>query len=182
MTRVMLTPMARRLVEVARLEAMRRFEAAAGRGGDRGAVRLMDDYELTAAEMLICAPAFWLRDEEFAARFIRSAGDAVVVAWREAVEALDSGQLAAPVRACRLLRLAASMAAGVPVSLRDCVRSGGPAGGWIDTTERVDWLAAGIAAGKPVSLCDCVLPGLPGGPVGWMDATEWLGDPEGEAR
>jgi hypothetical protein len=71
-----------------------------------------------------CAP-FWLGHRGFVTGFIRRRdGELLRVKWRDAVAALDVGDLAAPPVHQRVLRLAASMAAGVPVSLRDCFEPG----------------------------------------------------------
>ncbi len=72
---------------------------------------------------------FWLRHRGFVTRFIRPGGGLLRVAWGEAVVALEAGELAAPPVQRRVLRLAASVAAGVPVDLRDCFGPGdsGPA-------------------------------------------------------
>jgi hypothetical protein len=104
-----------------------------------------DEAELQAVEMLTQPPwwGFWLSYEGFLERFVRACGapDArgrrpARVAWDEVVAALEAGALPAPESQQRLLWLAASMAVGVPISLRDCVNPG-----------VIGWLAYVEAAG-----------------------------------
>src|SRR5262249_18284052 len=95
-----------------------------------------DEAGRVAVEMLTCYPhwrPFWLAYEGFADRFVHVCGQPnehgvrpARLAWEEAIAALDAGDLPAPVGQQRRLRLAASMAAGVPVSLRDCLIPGLP--------------------------------------------------------
>jgi hypothetical protein len=78
-----------------------------------------------AAELLIGHQQWLLRDD-FVARFVRIAPDSrdvplAVVGWRAAVRALAAGRLACSDSEGHVLRLAASLAEGVPVDLGECL-------------------------------------------------------------
>jgi hypothetical protein len=80
-----------------------------------------------AAVELLIAHRYWLCREDFVGRFVRLvphvAGDGVlaVVGWRVAVRALSTGRLPCSGGEGRVLRIAASVAEGVPVDLADCL-------------------------------------------------------------
>lgn len=85
--------------------------------------RARDDAELVAVEAISEPPwrPFWLLHEVFVGRFVDTTNGIARIDWAAAVAALDAGELPAPIREQNLLRLAASQAAGTPVSLRVCV-------------------------------------------------------------
>ena len=73
-------------------------------------------------ELLIAHAAFLHRDD-FTSRFVGHATNATgtrlaAIDWAAAIAALDAGHLACS-GVLRMLRLAASLASGIPVSLRD---------------------------------------------------------------
>jgi hypothetical protein len=82
-------------------------------------------YPDTAATELIIGHGTWLRRDDFTSRFIQHINSAIdgyelaQINWAAATAALDAGQLPCSGTEQRLLRLAASIAGGVPVSLRD---------------------------------------------------------------
>jgi hypothetical protein len=84
-------------------------------------------YCLQAAVELLIRHQRWLCREDFATRFVRlvpdSAGDGVLamVAWRAALRALGSGRLPCSDSEGHVLRIAASVADGVPVDLNECL-------------------------------------------------------------
>lgn len=104
------------------------------RAGARGPQH--DSCEYMAVQILCCPlggyaePAFWVAHPDFVARFVRrepaagSGGDVASarVLWEEAVAAVDADDLDVPPVQRRIMRLAASLAVGTPVSLRDCIR------------------------------------------------------------
>jgi hypothetical protein len=69
----------------------------------------------------------WLCREDFVGRFVVLVPDAgggaglAVVSWRAAVRALDGGRLSCSDSEGYLLRIAASIAEGVAVDLRECL-------------------------------------------------------------
>jgi len=74
-------------------------------------------------ELLIAHAAFLHRDD-FTSRFVGHATNATgtqlaVIDWAAAIAALDAGHLSCSGGEQRMLRLAASLASGIPVSLRD---------------------------------------------------------------
>lgn len=88
------------------------------------------------ADGLLCAQAAvellighrrWLSRADFVERFVRlvadSAGSGVlaVVGWRAAVRALGAGRLPCSAGEGHVLRIAASIAEGVPVDLGECL-------------------------------------------------------------
>ena len=78
-----------------------------------------------AAELLI-NHATWLRRDAFTSRFLHSPPGHPPMAhidWVDAITALDSGQLPCSSGEGRILRLAASIADGIPVDLRDALTS-----------------------------------------------------------
>ncbi len=83
-------------------------------------------YPLEAGVGLLITQASWLHREDFHDQFIHTATsitDGVTtmaeVDWHAAISALDAGQLPCSGGEQRMLRLAASIAGGTPVSLRD---------------------------------------------------------------
>lgn len=81
-------------------------------------------YCVVAAVELLIGHRFWLCREDFVQRFIEvdaSVGETPVafVDWAAAVRALDSGQLACSGSQGQVLRVATSLAEGIPVDLRD---------------------------------------------------------------
>lgn len=125
--------------------------AAAKRGQEH--VLTLEDHEFIAVEALIettgpSTEPYWLSRGDFVTRFIHvwDEVDAATkvrlarVAWRDAIEALDAGELSGPAWAERALRLAASMAAGVPVSLKDCAACGRITG--LDLAEAATYAAS----------------------------------------
>jgi hypothetical protein len=79
-----------------------------------------------AVELLI-GHRRWLYRDNFLSRFVRlvpaSAGDGVLamVAWRAAVRAVGTGRLSCSDSEGHVLRIAASLAEGVPVDLETCL-------------------------------------------------------------
>ncbi|HEX9540367.1 MAG TPA: hypothetical protein VGA04_19575 [Streptosporangiaceae bacterium] len=79
-----------------------------------------------AAVELVLRHGYWAGREDFTGRFVREqsgpelAGDqlAAVIDWRGAVEGLERGELACSGSELSVLKIAASLAAGCPVSLR----------------------------------------------------------------
>jgi hypothetical protein len=106
-----------------------------------------------AAVMLLAGCGFWLDREDFASRFITGGdgGDATPPAsidWEAAVTALDAGELPCTGGEQRILRLAASLAAGTPVSLSDALprageRDAAPAVAAIAHAAGQTWLSDG---------------------------------------
>jgi hypothetical protein len=84
---------------------------------------------LLAAVELLIGHRRWLARADFVDRFVRlepgSAGVGVfaVVGWRAAVRALAAGGLACSGSEGAVLRIAASLAEGVPVDLDECLSS-----------------------------------------------------------
>lgn len=84
-------------------------------------------YPLEAATELIIRHAVWLRRSDFTAAFIDAgpgpdtATSLAWVDWRAAVNALNGGNLPCADSEAGILRLAASIAAGIPVDLRDAL-------------------------------------------------------------
>jgi hypothetical protein len=84
-------------------------------------------YCLQAAVELLIGHRRWLGRDEFVGRFVglvpETAGGGVlaVVAWRAAVRALSSGRLPCSGSEGSVLRIAASIAGGVPVDLSECL-------------------------------------------------------------
>lgn len=79
-------------------------------------------YAAEAAVELLINHSVWLRRGAFIGRFLRSAaGDPPMaqILWGDAITALDSGQLPCSSGEGRILRLAASIADGTPVDLRN---------------------------------------------------------------
>jgi hypothetical protein len=82
-----------------------------------------------AAARLIIAHATWINRADFRDQFIRHATHPATGArhatidWPAAITALDTGQLPCSGSENRILRLAASIADGIPVSLRDTLTS-----------------------------------------------------------
>jgi hypothetical protein len=86
-------------------------------------------YCLEAAVELLIGHASWLRRADFFHRFVHTAPgltDGTPMApidWLDAISALDQGRLPCSGSEGRILRLAASLAHGIPVDLRDALSS-----------------------------------------------------------
>jgi len=85
-------------------------------------------HTLEAAAELIIGCGCWLHREDFTSRFITAEPDTsdlgsmlASIDWEAAVTALDAGELPCSNGERRILRLAASIAAGTPVSLSDAL-------------------------------------------------------------
>lgn len=83
-------------------------------------------YPAEAAAELLIHHAFWLRRNDFTARFIHhdhgpSHTNMVAIDWPAVITALDAGDLPCSGGEARILRLAASLAHGIPVDLRDAL-------------------------------------------------------------
>jgi ADP-ribose pyrophosphatase YjhB (NUDIX family) len=81
-------------------------------------------YAAQAAVELLVNHATWLRRGAFTSRFLHSAPGYPAMAyitWADAITALNSGQLPCSGGEGRILRLAASIADGIPVDLRDAL-------------------------------------------------------------
>jgi len=82
---------------------------------------------LQAAVELLIGHRRWLLREDFRGRFVRlvpvSAGDGVlaVVAWRAAARAVGGSRLSCSDSEAYVLRIAASIADGVPIDLGACL-------------------------------------------------------------
>jgi hypothetical protein len=87
-------------------------------------------YPLEAAAELLISHRTWLRRADFRDRFIHhgaSITDGLTamaeIDWPAAITALDYGDLAASSSEQQILRLAASIADGIPIDLRDTLTS-----------------------------------------------------------
>jgi hypothetical protein len=85
-------------------------------------------HTLEAAAELIIGCGCWLHRDDFTSRFITAAPDGggagtmlASIDWEAAIAALDTGELPCSNGERRVLRLAASIAAGTPVSLSDAL-------------------------------------------------------------
>jgi hypothetical protein len=84
-------------------------------------------YCLQAAVGLLIGHGHWLCREDFVGRFVQlmpdtdSGAGLGMVRWRAAVRALDAGRLSCSDSEGYLLRIAASIAEGVVVDLRECL-------------------------------------------------------------
>lgn len=98
-------------------------------------------YCLEAAVELLINHASWLRRSDFAHRFTHTTLSLIdgtpmaLIEWAEAITALDQGQLPCSGGEARILRLAASLADGIPVDLQGeaqsrLCRSGAWGVGW----------------------------------------------------
>ena len=104
---------------------------------------------LSAAVELIIGNAAWLHRSDFTGRFIHHLDtdidgyELAEINWPGAITALDAGQLPCSSGEQHMLRLAASIAAGTPVSLHDALTR-------LDSTN-AELLTAAIrhAAGQP---------------------------------
>jgi len=84
-------------------------------------------YPAEAAAELLINHAAWLHRNDFTTRFVQRGSDSglvdptntAVIDWPATITALDAGQLPCSGGEGRILRLAASLAEGVPVDLRD---------------------------------------------------------------
>ncbi len=70
-----------------------------------------------AAVELLAAHAFWLFRRDFRGGFVQDSGGLAWVDWAGAVAAVDTGRLICSTGEGTVLRVAASLAAGVPVDL-----------------------------------------------------------------
>jgi hypothetical protein len=82
-------------------------------------------YPAEAVAELVISHATWLLRRDFTTRFVHLAtADETAMAyidWPDAIAALDSGQLPCSGGEARILRIAASIADGIPVDLRDAL-------------------------------------------------------------
>jgi hypothetical protein len=84
---------------------------------------------LEAAVELLISHAAWLRRGDFLHHFVHTTPGPsnrtpiAAINWPEAIAALDRGKLPCSGAEGRMLRLAASLAAGIPVDLRDALTS-----------------------------------------------------------
>ena len=84
-------------------------------------------YCLQAAVELLIGHQRWLCRDDFVGRFVRlvpglaGGGTLAVVSWRAAVRALAAGRLPCSDGEEHVLRIAAGIAVGVPVDLRECL-------------------------------------------------------------
>jgi hypothetical protein len=106
---------------------------------------------MAAVELLI-GHQRWLCRDDFVGRFVRVVADPVggvfaTVSWRAVVRALAAGRLPCSDGEARVLRIAASIAEGVPVDLGGCLSGldGVSAGLVADAVLR----AAGRCVGEP---------------------------------
>lgn len=80
-----------------------------------------------AAVELLIGHACWLRREDFLHTFVHTAPvnrtPMAAIDWAEAITALDHGQLPCSGGEGRMLRLAASLAEGIPIDLRGALTS-----------------------------------------------------------
>ncbi len=107
-------------------------------------------YCLQAAVDLLIGHRRWLCRDDFVGRFVRlvpepaGGGVLAVVAWRAAVQALSAGRLPCSGSEGSVLRIAASIAGGVPVDLSECLSTldGVNAGLVVDSVRRAGGHAA----------------------------------------
>lgn len=85
-------------------------------------------YAVEASMELLINHQVFLRRREFRDRFVHHAAsitdgtaDMATIDWPAAITALEAGQLPCSGGEHRLLRIAASLAAGIPADLRDCL-------------------------------------------------------------
>jgi hypothetical protein len=84
-------------------------------------------YPAEAAAELLIHHAFWLRRNDFTTRFVHHDHepshdiDMAAIDWPAAITALDAGDLPCSGGEARILRLAASLAHGIPVDMRDAL-------------------------------------------------------------
>lgn len=84
-------------------------------------------YTLEAAAELLIDQRHWLHCNDFTATFISTSGGLLTdlalahIDWQPAIAALNNGALPCSGGEGRMLRLAASLADGIPVDLRDTV-------------------------------------------------------------
>jgi hypothetical protein len=84
-------------------------------------------YPVEAAVEILIDHATWLRRNDFTTRFVHTTTNVTnepvmaSIDWPAAIASLDSGELPCSGGEGRILRLAASLAEGIPVDLRDAV-------------------------------------------------------------
>lgn len=112
-------------------------------------------YAAEAGVALLIANRTFLRRDDFTSRFIRTGTSITLMAdidWDAAITALNSGDLPCSGGERRILQLAAGLAAGIPVDLRDTVTG-------LDNDNAARLLTAiGHATGKrpgPADTRDC---------------------------
>lgn len=102
-----------------------------------------------AAVALMIDHRYWLTRADFTTSFVDTFSSLTdrnpmaAICWPEAIAALDHGQLPASSSETRILRLAASLAEGIPVDLQDAIT------GLDDTNLRHLITAIRHAAGRP---------------------------------
>jgi 8-oxo-dGTP diphosphatase len=74
-----------------------------------------------AGTELLIRHATWLHRNDFLHRYLRHDHDTADVDWPSAISDLNTGQLTSSRSEARILRLAASLANGIPVDLRDAL-------------------------------------------------------------
>ncbi len=106
-------------------------------------------YACEAAADLLADHQYWLTRPDFTSEFIGTSGGpadgtpTAAVCWPEAVAALDRGQLSGSSSENKILRLAASLAEGIPVDLQNTIT------GLDDTNLQHVITAIRHAAGRP---------------------------------
>jgi hypothetical protein len=82
-------------------------------------------YSAEAAAEILINHAAWLHRSDFASQFVQTSNidgtDLATVDWQAAIAALDAGRLPCSGGERRILRVAASLAEGIPVDLRDAL-------------------------------------------------------------
>jgi hypothetical protein len=84
-------------------------------------------YSVEAAVEILIDHATWLRRNDFTTRFVHTTTNVTnepamaSIDWPAAIASLDSGEMPCSGGDGRILRLAASLAEGIPVNLRDAV-------------------------------------------------------------
>ena len=76
-------------------------------------------YPAEAGTELLIRHATWLHRDDFRLGYVRHDEDTSDVDWPATISALNTGQLPSSRSEARILRLAASLASGIPVDLRD---------------------------------------------------------------
>lgn len=82
-------------------------------------------YSAEAAAEILINHADWLHRSDFTSQFVRISNidgiDLATVDWQAAIATLDAGRLPCSGGERRILRVAASLAEGIPVDLRDAL-------------------------------------------------------------